>query len=45
MKVLELAEVDPADYVSALKESSRKGINVILARKLNSYDNGFINHQ
>ena len=33
-KVLEMAEVDPADYVTALKESSRKGINVILARDI-----------
>ena len=32
LKVLELADVDPNEYVTALKESSRKGINIILAR-------------
>ena len=34
LKVLELAGVDPDEYVVALKESSRKGINVILARDI-----------
>ena len=34
LKILEIANVDPDDYVMALKESSRKGINVILARDI-----------
>ena len=34
MRVLEIANVDPGDYVTALRESSRKGINVILARDI-----------
>ena len=34
LEVLELAGVDPQEYVAALKESSRKGINVILARDI-----------
>ena len=34
MKVLECAKVSPNDYVLALKESTRKGINVILARDI-----------
>ena len=34
MKVLECAQVSPEDYVVALKESSRKGVNVILARDI-----------
>merc|ERR1711874_116486 len=32
--VLEIANVTPEDYVLALKESSRKGINIILARDI-----------
>ena len=34
LKVLKLADVDPNEYVIALKESSRKGINIILARDI-----------
>ena len=34
LKVLELADVEPEEYVTALKESSRKGINVILQRDI-----------
>ena len=34
LEVLELAGVDPQEYVAALKECSRKGINVILARDI-----------
>ena len=34
LKVLEIVNVDPDDYVTALKESSRKGINVILDRDI-----------
>ena len=34
LKVLELAHVNPDDYVLALKESTRKGVNVILARDI-----------
>ena len=34
LKVLEHANIDPEDYIRALKESSRKGINVILARDI-----------
>ena len=34
MRILEIANVDPGDYVTALRESSRKGINVILARDI-----------
>ena len=30
LRVLKLADVEPDDYVKALKESSRKGVNVIL---------------
>ena len=42
-KVLELAEVDPDDYVTALKESSTRGINVILARDIDElYVNNYI---
>ena len=42
-EVLELAKVDPEEYITALKESSRKGVNVILARDIdelyiNNYD-------
>ena len=43
LKVLELADVDPDDYVAALKESSRKGINVILARDIDElYVNNYV---
>ena len=42
-KVLELADVDPDDYVAALKESSRKGVNVILARDIDElYVNNYV---
>ena len=34
LKVLEYANVDPEDYKTALIESSRKGINIILARDI-----------
>jgi hypothetical protein len=34
LKVLEYANIDPEDYITALKEISRKGINVILARDI-----------
>ena len=43
LKVLELAEVEPDEYVTALKESSRRGINVILARDIDElYVNNYI---
>ena len=43
LKVLELADVDPDDYVKALKESSRKGVNVILARDIDElYVNNYV---
>ena len=32
--MLELANVDPKEYIKALKESNRKGVNVILARDI-----------
>ena len=43
LEVLELAKVSPDEYITALKESSRKGVNVILARDIdelyvNNYD-------
>ena len=43
MEVLKLVNVNPEDYLTALKESSRKGITVILARDIdelnvNNYD-------
>ena len=34
LEILELAGVDPEEYVTALKEVSRKGLNVILARDI-----------
>ena len=34
MEVLKLANVDPEDYLAALKESTMKGTNVILARDI-----------
>ena len=34
LKILEIANVEPEDYLTALRESSRKGINVILARDI-----------
>ena len=34
LKILEIANVEPDDYVTALKQSSRKGVNVILARDI-----------
>ena len=34
LKVLELAKVNPEEYVQALKESTRKGVNIILARDI-----------
>ena len=34
MEVLKLANVDPEDYLAALKESIMKGTNVILARDI-----------
>merc|ERR1711954_632096 len=42
-KVLELADVEPDEYVKALKESSRQGINVILARDIDElYVNNYV---
>ena len=42
-KVLELADVDPDEYITALKESSRKGVNVILARDIDElYVNNYV---
>ena len=42
-KVLELADVDPDEYVTALTEGSRKGINIILARDIDElYVNNYI---
>merc|ERR1711888_7246 len=32
MKVLDVAGVTPEDYVAAVREQTRKGVNVILAR-------------
>ena len=34
LKILKCADIDPEDYITALKENSRKGINVILARDI-----------
>ena len=34
MKILQIANVEPDDYVTALKQSSRKGVNIILARDI-----------
>ena len=34
LEVLKLANIEPEDYLAALKENSRKGINVILARDI-----------
>ena len=43
LKVLELADVDPDEYLTALKESSRKGVNVILARDIDElYVNNYV---
>ena len=43
LRVLKLADVEPDDYVKALKESSRKGVNVILARDIDElYVNNYV---
>ena len=43
LKILELADVDPDEYLTALKESSRKGVNVILARDIDElYVNNYM---
>ena len=34
LKILKLAKVNPDEYVTALREASRKGVNVILARDI-----------
>ena len=41
MDVLQLAKVTPEEYVRVLKESGRKGINVVLARDI---DEQFMNN-
>ena len=43
MKILEFADVEPDEYVKALKESSRRGTNIILARDIDElYVNNYV---